>query len=131
MSDGDAQPLVIAGEFEPVPESASLARDLVRRLQVAGDTLEALMLIVSELATNAIRHARTRFNVALEHRGEAIRVKVTDTAPGLPELRDPAPTELGGRGMLIVSTVADRWGVEPQPVGKTVWAEVTLADDQG
>jgi hypothetical protein len=56
-----------------------------------------------------------------------LRVEVEDQGPGLPRVRHPGPQELGGRGMLLVDTYAERWGCDLcSPVGKTVWFEAEM-----
>lgn len=118
----------MTAEFDPIPESVTRARDLVRGMAGASDALDALMTIVSELASNAVRHARTRFRVSVQHRGHVVRVEVTDGGDGLPEIRDPDPLEPGGRGLVIVAAVAHRWGVVRGMSDKTVWAELSLQE---
>jgi anti-sigma regulatory factor (Ser/Thr protein kinase) len=112
-----------------VRESAAPARRLVRlALAVWGlDPLaEAATLVVSELVANAVTHARgesIRVVVArLEGRGAEIAV--SDSSRERPVRGPLRPEELGGRGLLLVEAYAARWGSEPKPWGKRVWAEV-------
>jgi anti-sigma regulatory factor (Ser/Thr protein kinase) len=88
--------------------------------------LERLELVVSELASNAVIHAETRFDVRLTI-GEPIRVEVIDGSPIPPVVRHPVRLDLGGRGLIIVDAAADRWGFDLVDDGKVVWAE--LDDD--
>jgi anti-sigma regulatory factor (Ser/Thr protein kinase) len=82
----------------------------------------AAELLVSELATNAIRHVRTEFVVSIQASGGAIRVEVTDYGGGTPEMRYPGATEPTGRGLRIVDMFAVDWGVDHhRGGGKTVW----------
>jgi anti-sigma regulatory factor (Ser/Thr protein kinase) len=127
VSDGDLSPPLAVAEFDPVPESVARARELVRNLAEVGDASDTVVLIVSELATNAVRHARTRFRVAVHRRSDVLRVEVADSGSGVPLLRRPEPMDTGGRGLFIVETLAARWGVDPAPGGKTVWAELPRA----
>ncbi|MEY2438388.1 MAG: hypothetical protein QOF97_3224 [Acidimicrobiaceae bacterium] len=86
-----------------------------------------LELVVSELAANAVRHARTRYQVTIEVGADAVVVEVHDESRALPERRDPRPTDGGGRGLMIVEALSRRWGVRPVAGdGKTVWAELAL-----
>lgn len=89
--------------------------------------------IVAELATNATVHGRVagrdfqlRLTVQADRR---LRIEVTDTrGDRLPIATTPGQHVEGGRGLLIVEALADRWGVIPGPVPrKTVWAELDLA----
>ncbi|MFD6425988.1 ATP-binding protein [Streptomyces sp. NPDC060198] len=125
--------------FTSTPRGAPLSRWLVSlRLHEwghpwASETNDTLSLIAAELTANAVRHGRVAgrdVHVRLTEVGSTLRVEVTDTrtercpAPGEP--REPALDEESGRGLLLVSRLADRWGVAPRPgaPGKTVWAEV-------
>ncbi|WP_405615098.1 ATP-binding protein [Streptomyces sp. NBC_01508] len=87
-------------------------------------------LLVSELATNALLHGCLRdrlFRVRLQLTSATLRIEVSDPrGERLPRLRLPEDDECFGRGLLIVAELADRWGVEPRTVGKTVWAECRL-----
>lgn len=81
--------------------------------------------VVSELATNAIRHARTAFNLEVRTDSSGIRVTVADSDPSPPKIMDGvSPHEPAGRGLMIVAALADRWGYEPDGHGKSVWAEL-------
>jgi anti-sigma regulatory factor (Ser/Thr protein kinase) len=114
------------------PESASVARRLslsvIRRwgLTQVADTVE---LLVSELVGNAVRHtgARTLGLRMLRHRGW-IRVEVRDPSRALPCLLPVCELDTGGRGLFVVDTLSDRWGVDLQPRGKTTWFELRVAD---
>jgi anti-sigma regulatory factor (Ser/Thr protein kinase) len=112
----------------------------------SSDAHDVLSLLVSELAANAVIHGHMTgrdFHVRLlalcapAAASLTVRVEVTDTRGGrLPEpAAAPAteaaadPTRTGGRGLLLVEALADRWGCTPRPhgPGKTVWAEYTVA----
>jgi anti-sigma regulatory factor (Ser/Thr protein kinase) len=109
-------------EFDPRPEAVGQARNFVGG-QVAGlPVADDVVLTASELATNAVRHAGTPFTVAVSHDG-VIRVEVSDLSPVLPAELEANRPDGSGRGLRMISTVADRWGAEPTADGKTVWAE--------
>ena len=83
-------------------------------------------IVVTELATNAVRHARSGFTVSLMLGTDAVQVRVEDARPlagshGVPPLPVSADHGLG-----LVDAVAARWGVQPADGGKTVWAELPL-----
>ncbi len=91
----------------------------------APDVVEAAELMVSELATNCIRHVHSGFELALDRTDTQIRVEVTDLGGGAPELQLPGPDDIGGRGLRIVEMLSDSWGVTRRaPEGKTVWFEL-------
>jgi anti-sigma regulatory factor (Ser/Thr protein kinase) len=90
--------------------------------------LEAARHIVAELAANAVTPGRD-FRLTLYVVGDTLRIEVTDTrGDHLPQARPPLPDGESGRGLLLVDTLADRWGVRSGPAPrKTVWAELALA----
>ncbi|PJE94177.1 hypothetical protein CUT44_28205 [Streptomyces carminius] len=137
---------MFAQRFSPTPRGARLAR-LLAEHQFAvwgvprGTAVhDAAVLVVAELAANAVLHGRVPgrdFEVALGHEpaGGVLRVEVSDAHPSrpLPLVRpadpepNPEPDSEGerGRGLLLVAAVADRWGVRERcGPGKTVWAEL-------
>ena len=115
--------------FAPDPSAPGAARRMSRRaladwqLEVLAPVVE---LLVSEVVTNAVRHAGSPGQIELRVDGDVLRVEVTDAMAGRPEPRHPTPEEPSGRGLAIVETVASRWGIEPVPEGKTVWFELDL-----
>jgi anti-sigma regulatory factor (Ser/Thr protein kinase) len=85
-------------------------------------------LVVTELATNSVVHARSDFVVALSSAGGRVRIAVSDASPVAPILRDTASTTgTSGRGLLLVAALTDRWGTQAIGDGKTVWAEFRAA----
>jgi anti-sigma regulatory factor (Ser/Thr protein kinase) len=84
-------------------------------------------IVASELATNAVRHARSPFVVSLERAPATIRITVRDASsePPVQIMRDDCG--LGGRGVRLVAALADAWGVVDEADGKSVWADVPVA----
>ncbi len=109
--------------FPAEAASASAARQFTRThlRDAAPELIEPLELMVSELATNCIKHAHSTFELALTITGDAIKVEVTDTAAGAPVMQSPGPQDLTGRGLRIVDLLSDRWGVRQAGSAKTVW----------
>jgi anti-sigma regulatory factor (Ser/Thr protein kinase) len=111
--------------FKHHPDSVTGARHFVADLLRDEDTTasEAVVVMVSELATNCIRHTPTGFDLQVERTEDGIRVEVFDRGDGVPIQRNPLPTEPSGRGLRIVGALADEWGVTPSShgEGKTVW----------
>ncbi|HEY3737841.1 MAG TPA: ATP-binding protein [Jatrophihabitans sp.] len=95
-----------------------------------GDVRNRSVLITSELATNAVRHAHSPFSVDVTLTDEAVRVAVTDSGGAMPIPRDPRDTDTDGRGLVILRTLADNWGIDTAPQSTTVWFTVALAEDQ-
>ncbi|MGW1140455.1 ATP-binding protein [Streptomyces zhihengii] len=130
-----------AAMFGATRRGARLARRVaVRHLAAWGhhpgtDLSETVALLVAELAGNAVRHGRVpgrdfRLALRLDRARALVRVEVADACALLPPAVRPVPADddESGRGLLLVDALADRWGAEPRdPVGKTVWAEVSAA----
>lgn len=90
--------------------------------------VETLILLISELVTNAVVHARcpALLRMALPPRrgAGAVRVEVLDNSNSSPRQRRAADAETGGRGLELVSGLADRWGWQRESTGKRVWCEL-------
>ncbi|MEU9310947.1 SpoIIE family protein phosphatase [Streptomyces sp. NPDC048256] len=84
-------------------------------------------LVVSELVTNAIRYATGPIRLRLI-RERTLVCEVFDGGTTAPHLRHPRATDEGGRGLLLVSQVTQRWGTRFLPEGKIIWAEQSLTD---
>lgn len=116
----------------PDPQSARTARRFIRDFCNASDLGEDICqtacLLTSELVTNAVRYGGSHALLEAHMPGGALRVAVEDANPDLPAVGlAPALTAEGGRGVLLVSTLADRWGVEASPSGgKAVWFELDV-----
>lgn len=82
------------------------------------------VLAVSELATNAVRHAGTEFAVRVIREVGQVRVEVANGSPVLPSLPGPSTDREAGRGVQLVEAVATAWGVLPSSGGKAVWFTV-------
>jgi anti-sigma regulatory factor (Ser/Thr protein kinase) len=119
------------------PDSVGSARAAVREvLTDAGlDRLvDTATLLVSELTTNVLLHARTAWEVRVELRGSRLRVSVRDGSPRAATRRPHRLRAGTGRGLGLVETLAAGWGSEPAspPWAKAVWFELDLdASDDG
>ncbi|MET9352203.1 ATP-binding protein [Streptomyces sp. NPDC006617] len=128
--------------FPAAPDAVRTARSLVRRtlgewrLDSVGDIAA---LLVSELVTNALRHAAGPIGVRLVRspNGAAgvagaagvdgvLLVEVSDPLPDPPRERVARPDDEDGRGLQLVASAARRWGTRPGEAGKTVWFELAL-----
>jgi anti-sigma regulatory factor (Ser/Thr protein kinase) len=84
-------------------------------------------IVASELATNAVRHARSPFVVSVTRECAAVRIAVRDTSPDRPIRIVRDNCETGGRGVRLVDALANAWGVDDEVDGKSVWAEIAIA----
>ncbi|MGW1655323.1 ATP-binding protein [Streptomyces atratus] len=131
------QVLQVQLEVGPDPAEVGRARRWARsRLVGSGirddePLAETLILLISELVTNAVVHTgcpavlRMLFGSA-ETAGTAgtVRVEVADTSCRPPQQRHAAGEDTGGRGLELVDGLADRWGWQPEGAGKRIWCEV-------
>ena len=90
------------------------------------DLTDDARLVVSELVTNAVVHAKTELELVLELRPNELRIRVTDQGAGSRIAPSEAgASDTGGRGLHLVDALADRWGIEhrvERAPGTTVWA---------
>jgi anti-sigma regulatory factor (Ser/Thr protein kinase) len=116
------------------PESAATARRLaqvviLRHWGLGPRLTEDAVLLVSELVGNAVRHTGARvFGLRMRRRRGWIRVEVRDPSRGLPCLMPVQELDISGRGLFLVDELADRWGVDLLPRGKTTWFEMRVPD---
>ncbi|KAB8164611.1 ATP-binding protein [Streptomyces sp. 3MP-14] len=113
------------------PPSAGRARRLTRsqlgaRWLLPEELTEHAVLLVSELVGNAVQHAgAAEFGLRIRRRRGWVRVEVRDPSRALPALLPVREMEvISGRGLFLVDTLADRWGVDLLPHGKSVWFEM-------
>jgi hypothetical protein len=104
--------------------AAGLARDFVRKtladLGYAGDHSD-VVLVVSELVSNALRHTTTIPVIRLAGDVRRLRIEVADGSPVLPRLS----ATVGGWGMQLISRLTTAWGTAPDRGGKVVWCEMS------
>jgi PAS domain S-box-containing protein len=115
-------------KMRPDPKSASHARSLVRSTLVSWE-LAALVdtaeLLVSELVTNAVRHARGEIELRLA-KGGTLVCEVADGDERMPRRYQADAADERGRGLMLVGELADDWGTRPTAHGKVVWFEHAL-----
>ncbi|MFJ1967881.1 SpoIIE family protein phosphatase [Streptomyces sp. NPDC087903] len=87
-------------------------------------------LVVSELVTNAIRYGSHPIRLRLIHDTDTLICEVSDTSHTAPHLRRAKTWDEGGRGLLLVAQLTERWGSRHTPDGKTIWAEIALLADE-
>lgn len=128
----DIHPLTHSAEFS-LPEgkgTIALARDFTRKA-LAGwgyrGVHDDVVLVVSELVTNALRHGRSLPVLRLATTAGGIRIEVTDTDPTPPRIRLPGAD--GGRGLRMVERLSAAWGAVRAGEGKVVWSELRVPTD--
>ena len=89
------------------------------------DMVETASLVVSEVVTNAVIHARSDAELLLERTPTALRISVIDHGEGLSQ-REKTGGGDGGRGLVIVEALSSRWGTERTGGGNCVWAELAI-----
>ena len=140
----DASPGRAAEEAVPPSGAASMAvphgqkgvglarhafADQMNEAGLTGEVMDDAVLVLSELVSNAIRHADPlpsgEITVRWSVREDAVRLEITDGgAPTRPQASLAALSSLGGRGLQIVRTVSSQWGVTEDDHKVTVWADV-------
>lgn len=116
----------VAGADSPLVARRFVTSVLGRQPYLGRVRASDAKLVVSELATNAVIHAGTPFSVTVALQGPVIRISVRDESDLPPRVRDAGPEARSGRGLRIVDAIADDWGVERDPAGKTVWVDLPL-----
>ena len=115
--------------LEPDASSAEAARRLVRHAMAPcpSELVDSASLVVSELVTNAVLHARTAIGVVIILLDDgAVRLEVSDESSALPYRRPYSEGSATGRGLVLVDALSAGWGVNSRhdTEGKTVWAEL-------
>ena len=120
---------MVSVELPPEPTSAARARALAReRLGpvCTPDALDTIALLVTELVTNAVLHARTPLHLTIETTSEHVRLCVADSSRQIPEANGYDSDAVSGRGLALVERLASAWGVDQTPSGKIVWCEIPI-----
>jgi two-component sensor histidine kinase len=131
MSEDDPAPFVLDFDGLQVPLLVRVRQWLATELVgVAEDHLHAVMLVCTELVTNVFEHAVGPCRIRLERSRVPcwVRVEVQDGSLAMPVVGRSGKGVYGGRGLLLVEKMSERWGVDPTDSGKTVWAQVSCDD---
>ncbi|MFD8816573.1 SpoIIE family protein phosphatase [Streptomyces sp. NPDC059627] len=110
---------------------AAIRKQAVEQLDVWDLSMAAFTaeLVVSELVTNAIRYGAHPIRLRLIHDTTTLICEVSDTSHTAPHLRRAKTWDEGGRGLLLVAQLTRRWGTRHTAEGKTIWAELSLFED--
>jgi anti-sigma regulatory factor (Ser/Thr protein kinase) len=121
-----------------VPCARLHVRSIAREWGLA-DQADVSELVVSELVTNAVQASdrlKARADLAIvpvvrisvSSDGESLMLRVWDASPDMPVRKDPSLDQDGGRGLMLVDSLAKEWGTYYKADGKVVWAMITSAD---
>lgn len=116
--------------FDADVASVTEARRFVQRHAASWlNPSDDLLLVTSELATNAIRHGGGGFELTLSRHGAEVTVEVRDRVNARPVVRHPGARSPSGRGLRIIDQLAQSWGIRALPgEGKVVWARFANSD---
>lgn len=124
------EPQLVELELTSALSSPRLARHWAAEVLREWDLtpwLDDVQLLVTELVTNAVLHARTPVTVRLSWREAQFRVAVVDASPAMPRVGLDTPSDhTTGRGLLLIDGLADEWGMELVTGGKSVWCVLRL-----
>ncbi|HUR51285.1 MAG TPA: ATP-binding protein [Mycobacteriales bacterium] len=125
--------LELAAEPAASREARQATRSVLQGWQVPAQVVDDALLVVSELVTNAVRHAgeSSTLELELDQDGSSLRVALADGSTESPSPRPAPHAAEGGRGMTIMAALSDRWGIAPHNGGKQVWWEVDLGSRYG
>lgn len=118
---------LLAGPEAP-HDARLVVRDALDAWGVPDGVVEDTVLAVSELVTNAVKHARSSSVLELEigETREWLRFSVSDASRVPPLARLASDSDESGRGLAVLAALSDRWGIEQHGPGKRVWCEVDL-----
>jgi GAF domain-containing protein/anti-sigma regulatory factor (Ser/Thr protein kinase) len=115
--------VLLIGALDVVPRARRLVAETLTDLPT--DVVDDVELIVTELVTNAVLHGEQPITLRLHEVAGGARVEVEDSSRSMPVVPRSSTDAMTGRGLALVATLADSWGVEPVAGdGKVVWAEV-------
>ncbi|GAB6985848.1 response regulator [Nocardioides pyridinolyticus] len=124
---GDAEAEIeLPDDLSSVADARRFVKAQLRQWGI-GEPLDDALLVVSELAANALTHARSSYSIRLSATSHVLRIEVDDTGVGTPEPQPLTEDEEHGRGLHLVDALAASWGMESAASGgKRVWAELAL-----
>ena len=113
-----------AAERDAPRHARHLGAQALRGWGYGSSLVDDAQLVLSELTTNAVLHARSPFSIFLRRGPSGVRISVRDASHTRPTMQPDDPARPSGRGLRIVAAVSVAWGVDLSAGGKTVWAEL-------
>jgi len=117
----------LASDASSLRAGRRFVADTLRDWNVDEARINPVVLVANELVANAIVHAKSAPVLSLVEAGSDLVLRVDDESPELPVARATRPGDLGGRGLIVVDALVDRWGIDLRPGGKSVWAAFDAA----
>lgn len=121
--------LTLPALAESVPAARRFVMNTLADLDAAGACNDVVAL-VSELATNAVIHARTPYTIVVSRERDTVRVRVHDLSAVIPRRRAYGLDATTGRGLRLVASMSADWGIEAESGGKAVWFEVRCNEER-
>ncbi|MCS0604391.1 SpoIIE family protein phosphatase [Streptomyces sp. LP11] len=122
--NGDTATWRLPARYDAPARARALISALLRDWDTRDGTRDTVLLLVSELVTNAVRFATGPVTVRMIRAGHGLLCEVGDTGNGRPRLGRGGLLDDSGRGLYVVHGLTTRWGVRWTDTGKVVWAEV-------
>jgi anti-sigma regulatory factor (Ser/Thr protein kinase) len=120
--------------FENKPAAVTAVRRFATETLagVPSDVVETAALLISELSSNCVRHTDSEFEITIAASKDEIRIAATDWGSGEPVMQSPEPTDVSGRGLILIDIMSAAWGIDPLPAtapGKVVWFTLPTSVD--
>jgi anti-sigma regulatory factor (Ser/Thr protein kinase) len=111
--------------FSRAEDGAAMRRNAADLLAGhSAETIQDVLLVITELVDNVVQHTDGGGELHLIRDDDTVWIEVHDHSREFPLLQRTDPRRPGGRGLLLVAAVTDRWGSKPTPTGKLVWARL-------
>lgn len=118
--------LPLGADSTTVPAARHRLAAVLREHPVPDELADAILLVASELVTNAVEHGGGAERLELEREPDAVVLRVSDRGPGLPEQRPRPLDSVRGRGLALVEALTSGWGYQQEDGGKSVWSRFEL-----
>jgi anti-sigma regulatory factor (Ser/Thr protein kinase) len=112
--------IAIAPDLVHVPQARNAAFAIMKLWDIEDSLADDMRLVVSELVSNAIEHGYGRVGLRITETADEVKIEVSDSNPAPARVRCAHEEELRGRGLMIVASLADSWGVSED--GYCTWA---------
>jgi anti-sigma regulatory factor (Ser/Thr protein kinase) len=122
-----ASTLTLDLDMTQVARARQFVRDHCHRLGFDSDTCDTAVLLASEAVTNAFTHGHSGARIVVKALPGRLLVEVGDDNSRHPQVLEPDPNALDGRGVTLIAALAARWGVRSDELGKVVWFEIFTA----